>query len=287
MTDQDQGTFPDRGETAVERAARRGEAAELLFRALRRGEASAALLVAPHLDPAAALESPGARVVGAAAVAAHIGKRWPLTSVYEAGTWSGPYQDGETTVVTGEFPRLGAAPKAVTITVTFGEDDRIIKIVLATEPRPAPKAVRAIPAEVAGLIDGALANGTPVALAYVTADGGPELSLRGSLQVFSPTELSIWVRNPQGGLVKSIAANPRVSLLYRDSKLRTTLVIKGQARVDDGEEARRRAYELAPEVEQTHDPARKGAALIIAVTEIAGSTPLGAVLVRPAEEAAR
>lgn len=282
MTDQE--TFPGR-ETAPERATRRREAAELLFRALRRGEASAASRVAPYLDPDAALESPWAHVVGAAAVVAHIGQRWPFTSVYEVGTWTGPQEDGETVVTAGEFPRLGAAPKAVTITVTFGADDRIIKIAEATQPRPAPKAVQAIPAEVAGLIDGALANGTPVALAYVTADGVPELSLRGSLQAFSPTQLSIWVRNAHGGLVKSIATNPHVSLLYRDSKLRTTLVIKGQAHVDDREDVRRRAYELAPEVEQTHDPARKGAALIIDVTEISGSTPHGAVLVRPGEAA--
>jgi hypothetical protein len=280
----DQGTFQDRGETAEGRADRRRKAAELLFRALRRGEASAAVRVAPHLDPDATLESPWALVRGAAAVVVHIGKRGPFTSVYEVGTWTGPHQDGETAVMVGEFPRLGAAPKAVTITLTFNQGDRIVKIVEATEPRPKAAAVQTIPAEVAGLIDGALANGTPVALAYVSGEGLPELSLRGSLQVFSPTKLSIWVRNPQGGLARSVGTNPHVSLLYRDSKLRTTLVIKGQAHVDDREDVRWRAYELAPEVEQTHDPAREGAALIIDVTEISGSTPLGAVLVRPGGE---
>lgn len=95
------------------------------------------------------------------------------------------------------------------------------------------------------------------------------------------------MRNPEGGLVKSVKTNPHVSLLYRDSKLRTTLVIKGQGHVDDREDVRRRAYELAPEVEQMHDPARTGAALIIDVTEISGSTPLGAVLVLPGGEDAR
>lgn len=281
-----QGTFQGRGETAEGSAARRREAAELLFRALRRGEPSAAGRVATHLDPDAALESPWERVRGAAAVVEHIGKRWPFTSVYETGTWTGPRQDGETAVMTGEFPRVGAAPKAATITMTFNAGDRIVRIVEAAEPRPKAEAVPTIPAEVAGLIDGALANGTPVALAYVTADGLPVLSLRGSVQVFSPTELSIWVRNPKGGLLKSVQTNPNVSLLYRDSRLRTTLVIKGQAHADDREEVRRRAYELAPEVEQTHDPARAGAALIIDVTEISGSTPLGSVLVRPDGEVA-
>lgn len=262
--------------------ARRREAADLLFRALRRGEASAAARVAAHLDPGVTLESPWEHVTGSAAVVEHIGKRWPFTSVYEVGTWTGPRQDGETAVVVGEFPRLGAAPKAVTITVTFNAGDRIAKVVEAAEPRPKAEAVRTIPAGVAGLIDGALANGTPIALAYVSGEGRPELSLRGSVQVFGPAELSIWVRNPGGGLVTSVQANPHVSLLYRDSKLRTTLVIKGQAHVDDREDVRRRAYDLAPEVEQTHDPARAGAALIIDVTEISGSTPLGAVLVLPA-----
>jgi hypothetical protein len=267
----EQGTFQDR----------RIEAAELIFRALLRGEAGAAARVAPHLAPDATLGSPWEQVSGAAAVVEHIGRRWPFTSVYEVGTWTGPRLDGETAVVTGEFPRVGAAPKAVTITLTFNSDDRIAAIAERTEPRPKAEAVRTIPAEVAGLIDGALANGTPIAFAYVSADGAPELSLRGSVQVFGPTQLSIWVRNAKGGLVTSIETNPRVSLLYRDSKLRTTLVVKGLAHVDDGEDIRRRVYELTPEVEQTHDPARAGAALIIDVTQISGGTPLGAVLVLP------
>jgi hypothetical protein len=278
----DQGTSHDRGDMAQASAARRHEAAEVFFRALRRGESSAAARVAPYLDPDATLESRWAQARGAAAVREHIGKRWPYTSVYEVGTWTGPHLDGETAVMTGEFPRLGAAPNAAAITLTFGKDDRIVKIVEASEPRPRAEALTTIPADVAGLVDSALANGTPVTLAHVSGEGKPVISLRGSLQAFSPTELSIWVRNPKGGLATSVATNPDVSLLYRDSKLRTTLVIKGEAHVDGREEVRRRAYELAPEAEQMHDPAREGAALIIDVTEISGSTPQGAVLMRRA-----
>lgn len=272
----------DRGETAEASAARRHEAAEALFRALRRGEASAAARVTPYLDPDATLESRWAQASGATAVVEHIGKRWPFTSVYELGTWTGPRLDGQTAVITGEFPRLGAAPRAAVVTLTFGQDDQIVKVVEGIEPRPGAEAVTAIPADVAGIIDSALANGTPVTMAHVSPEGLPVLSLRGSVQVFSPTELSIWVRNPKGGLVTSVGTNPNVSLLYRDSKLRTTLVIKGRAHVDVREDARRRAYELAPEAEQMHDPAREGAALIIDVTEISGSTPQNAVLMRRA-----
>jgi hypothetical protein len=274
--------FQDRGETAEGSAARRHEAAEALFRALRRGEASAAARVAPYLAPDATLDSRWEQASGATAVVEHIGKRWPFTSVYELGTWTGPRLDGQTAVITGEFPRLGAAPRAAVVTLTFGQDDQIVKVVEGIEPRPGAEAVTAIPADVAGIIDSALANGTPVTMAHVSSEGLPVLSLRGSVQVFSPTELSIWVRNPKGGLVTSVGTNPNVSLLYRDSKLRTTLVIKGRAHVDDREDARRRAYELAPEAEQMHDPAREGAALIIDVTEISGSTPQNAVLMRRA-----
>jgi hypothetical protein len=283
----DEGTFHDHSETARSSAVRRHEAAETFFRAFRRGEASAAARVAPYLDPDATLESRWARARGAAAVVEHIGKRWPYTSVYEVGTWTGPRLDGETAVMTGEFPRLGAAPKAAAITLTFGADDRIVRIVEGTEPRRGAEAVSAIPADVAGIIDSALANGTPVTVAHVNGEGLPVISLRGSLQVFSPTELSIWVRNPKGGLATSVGTNPNVSLLYRDSKLRTTLVIKGQAHVVEREDVRRRAYELAPEAEQMHDPAREGAALIIDVTEVSGSTPHGAVLVQRAAGDAR
>ena len=46
---------------------------------------------------------------------------------------------------------------------------------------------------------------------------------------------------------------------------------------------RERVYQLAPEVEQNHDTARKGAALIIDVSSLGGSTVRGMVRVAPSQ----
>ena len=108
------------------------------------------------------------------------------------------------------------------------------------------------------------------------------LSLRGSTQVYSDTQLCIWVRNAEGGIVKTMQRNNRVSLLYRDSKLRTTLIVQGRGHVASDPAIRERVFNLAPEVEQNHDPGRKGAALIIDVGSLQGTTVRGLVRVAPA-----
>jgi hypothetical protein len=105
--------------------------------------------------------------------------------------------------------------------------------------------------------------------------------LRGSTQVFSDTQLCIWVRNAEGGIVRTMARNDRVSLLYRDSKTRTTLIVQGRGHVETSPAIRERVFQLAPEVEQNHDPARKGAALIIDITTLQGTSVRGMVKVAP------
>ena len=138
-----------------------------------------------------------------------------------------------------------------------------------------------LPGFVRGIINGALANGTPIVVAYTDENGQPVLSLRGSTQVYSDTQLCIWVRNADGGIVRTMARNPRVSLLYRDSKTRTTLIIQGRGHVETSPEVRDRVFALSPEVEQNHDTARKGAALIIDITSLQGSSVRGMVRVTP------
>jgi hypothetical protein len=119
-------------------------------------------------------------------------------------------------------------------------------------------------------------------VAYTDESGQPVLSLRGSTQAYSDTKLCIWVRNAEGGLVKSLSKNPKMALLYRDSKSRTTLIFQGRGHVETDEAVRERVYRLAPEVEQNHDPGRRGAALLIDVTQLQGTTVRGLIkLARP------
>lgn len=266
---------------AAIRPPRRYEAAEAYVWALRRGEASAAERVERHLASDVVLQGSAGELVGRDAVLAHVTGDWPSTPVFQFGGWSNPQPTDDGLVVTAEFPAMGAAPTGGRITFQFNEHDEIARVTetLVSAPRPEPQ--REIPLFVRGLIDGALANGTPMVVGYVDDAGEASLSLRGSIQVYGPTQLCIWLRSAEGGLAAAAERNATISLLYRDSKLRATLLVKGKGHLERDDEVRRRVYELSPEVEQLHSPNRTGAALLIDVTEIRGTSPRGGILVQP------
>jgi hypothetical protein len=121
-------------------------------------------------------------------------------------------------------------------------------------------------------INSALAEARPVAVTYVDTEGRPHMSLRGSVQVYSPDQLSIWVRHPEGGIVEHIAKNPHVALLYRNADTKSTYTFMGRARVDDDEAVRQTVFEASPEPERNHDPERHGAAVIIDLDSAKGFT---------------
>jgi hypothetical protein len=120
-------------------------------------------------------------------------------------------------------------------------------------------------------------------VAYTDESGAPNLSLRGSTQVYSDTQLSMWVRHATGGMANALKKNPRMALMYRDPPARTNLSFEGTAHFETDEDVRNRVFDLSPEVEQKHDLARTGAALLIDITRLSGNTPRGGVrMVRPA-----
>jgi hypothetical protein len=122
-------------------------------------------------------------------------------------------------------------------------------------------------------VNGALNDGTPVVVSYVDPDGQPSLSFRGSTHVYSPTQLAIWVRNPEGGLGKALAKNAKITLLYRNPQTRAMLQFRGSAHVDNAPEIREKVYGGAPEREQAADPDKKGFPLIIDLTRVDGALP--------------
>jgi hypothetical protein len=256
----------------------RVSAAEAYVKALRTGEGSAAARLSPWLADDVVLRSGQDEVSGHDAVLARVTGQWPLTPVLVHGGWSSPRLEGEQVLVSAEFGPIGAAPTRIDLTFGFNAAGQIASIDQKTVPQtPLPAADR-LPDLVRGLVNGALANGTPLCVAYTDASGQPVQSLRGSTQVYGDTQLCIWVRNPSGGLVTAMQGpNRRVSLLYRDSKTRTTLIFQGQGRVETDPAVRARVYDLAPEVEQNHDPARRGAALVIDITQLQGTTVRGPV----------
>lgn len=122
-------------------------------------------------------------------------------------------------------------------------------------------------------VNHALEEGKPVVVSYVDQEGQPQLSFRGSTQVYSPTQLAIWVRNPEGGLQKALAANPRLTLLYRNTEPRMMLIFKGRGHLVSSEDVRKKVYETAPQSEQNADRDRKGMALIIDLDRVNGVIP--------------
>ncbi|HEV7664428.1 MAG TPA: pyridoxamine 5'-phosphate oxidase family protein [Chloroflexota bacterium] len=259
----------------------RTQAAEAYVKALRTGEPSATQQASQYLADDVVLATAQGEVSGHDNVLQRITGQWPLTPVFQLTGFSPPREEGDTVKVDAELPPLGAAPRSLSLTFSFNGGDKIKRVEQKQEAPPPQPPTDTIPSFVRGIINGALANGTPMVVAYTDEDGQPVLSLRGSVQVYSDTQLCIWVRNADGGIVKTMTRNPRLSLLYRDSKTRTTLIVQGKGHVETSPEIRERVFQLSPEVEQNHDTGRKGAALIIDIASLGGSTVRGGIKVAP------
>jgi hypothetical protein len=260
----------------------RTQAAEAYVKALRTGEPSATQHASQYLAEDVVLVTAQGEVAGRNEVLKRITGQWPLTPVFQHAGFAAPREEDGTVKVEADFPPMGAAPQKLSLRFSFNGSDQIERIEQQQEAAP-PQQSETLPGFVRGIINGALANGTPMVVAYCDENGQPALSLRGSTQVYSDTQLCIWVRNAEGGIVRAMGRNPRVSLLYRDSKTRTTLIIQGRGHIETSPEVRERVYQLAPEVEQNHDPARTGAALVIDIASLQGTTVRGMVRVTPAQ----
>jgi hypothetical protein len=126
--------------------------------------------------------------------------------------------------------------------------------------------------EIAAAIDGAALRGAALALAYVRDDLSPAVSFRGSTHVHRPTELGLWARKRDGGLVAAIAERPRVSLVYYGGPGGPGpmfLSIEGRARV--APEINDEVWAAIIEGERQQDPERNGVAVLIEVDTVAGA----------------
>ena len=121
--------------------------------------------------------------------------------------------------------------------------------------------------ELKGIINTALSEHTPMVLASVDAQGQPRLTFRGSIQTYSDDQIGFWARNPGGGTMDNIAANPHVAMTMRNPDTRVVLQLMGRARRVEGAE-RERVYANAPEFEQRADAEKKGAAVIVDLDKV-------------------
>jgi hypothetical protein len=250
-------------------------AAQLYVKALRTGEASALARLADHVAADAVLSTGNAEFSGHDALLARVTGLWPQTIVYSQGAWGYPEETEGKVTVSGSFTKVGAAPKVTRLTFSFDGSDKITRIEQISEARAPLDVTNAIPDVVRGLINGALANGTPLLMACTDPSGKPLLSVRGSVHTYSDYQLAAWLRHGDGGTAEALAANPRCALAYWDSAVRAMLNIEGLGKVSTDETVRNRVYDMSPEVEQMHDLDRKGAALIVDITKMSGFTSAG------------
>ena len=191
-------------------------------------------------------------------------------------TFSAPTFDGDEADVEVVLP-AGGPLAGLGLHVAFAEG-RIVRVeqVLRMAPPPEPTPL-ALSDELRAIVDGALANGTPLTVAYVDADGAPHLSPRGSTSAHSPTQLAMWVRDPAGGLLAAIGSNPHVALLYRDPATGASFQFAGRARDDADDAVRDEVYGRAPAPERNLDARRLGRAVVIDLDRVEGTGPTGRV----------
>jgi len=254
---------------------RRTEAAEAYVLALRTGEASAAARAGELLAPDVELIDGKASFRGREQVLQRITGWWPFTAKFRRGAWSAPREEGDAVIVSGELPPPGAGPAAIEVRLAFDGEDRIRRVEYAGTPG-VTQTTNVIPDFVKALVDPARMNNAPLTAAYTGEDGAPVLSFRGSVQVYGPTQLSMWLRNPEGAMVRALAKDPRMALSYFDS-YGNWLLFEGWAQVERDPRASRRVFDLLPEVERNHDPSCTGAALIVNVEHMEASTAWGRV----------
>jgi hypothetical protein len=123
------------------------------------------------------------------------------------------------------------------------------------------------------IVNTALERGRMISVAYVSAEGRPELSFRGSVQAYSDTQLAIWVRNPEGGILKAVTSgHPHIALLYGElgAQSKAFVTFRGRGHVDPSESVRRKVYDDSPAIERDMDKDRKGVALIIDLDSVEG-----------------
>ena len=263
---------------------KRERAVEAYLKALRTGEASATATAAKHLANDVTLNTVGAHMWGNGpeefkgkdAVVYQITGIGVMTNVYRTAPWTAPVSEGDKVTVSAE---PGGLISSTTLTFTFNDQDQITHVDQVNKGGAPAAAGKVIPPHAKAFIDSALANNTPAVVAYTGDNGAPVLSMRGSTVVYSDTELAMWVRHAGGGMAKTLAKNPAMSLMWRDNGSRANVMVEGTARFDDDPEVRDRVFELIAETEQRHDLGRTGAALIIDVKKMMGSTPRGGIRV--------
>lgn len=117
----------------------------------------------------------------------------------------------------------------------------------------------------------AFAEGHPIVVAGVTAEGEPTVSFRGTAQTLGDSAVAFWTRDAAAStLTASLETHPVVVLVYSNMAERRFYQFKGRARLNDDPEIDRTVYDNSHPMEQERDPERTGKAIVVDLTSVRG-----------------
>ena len=118
------------------------------------------------------------------------------------------------------------------------------------------------------LLDNALADGTPCLIGTADKVGHPQISPKGSVAVYDDHTLCYWERSHRTSRAR-IGENPHVMVYYRNPARKENpyragcIRFHGKARIVANGPEREKAWTLTNHEEQSKDPDKKGAAVLI------------------------
>lgn len=232
---------------------------------LRKGDPALAELLYEDL----VYQNLGLELSGRAQVLAHLlGKN--TGRLYRDAEWGTPAAHGDAALIVAQMPSGSSFNDKILLLHFRGDQVSVIQEQLRLPMATPGEAALSIGADLRRLINSALETRSPMLLAYMDEGEQPAVSFRGSVQVIADDRLALWVRNPGGRLIRAIAANPKVALMYRNEDRRATFQFQGRARIVDDMQEQRRIYDALPKVERDHDFAGLGRAVIIELDRIEG-----------------
>lgn len=257
----------------------RTDAARAVMAVLTPGANPAATrTAAEHMAAGVTMRSPRGEASGVEGVLKLLQNEDLAVRFFSQATWAEPEAQGADIVLVAKLPAVMPIG-GITTRLSFDRSERVTAVTQSFLPAaPLEPSPLHLTRDIAEAVDNALANGTPIVVAYVDPQGQPHISPRGTVQVFSPTQLALWNRSAEGGMTKAMATNPRLSFFYRNPASRTTYSFEGRAKITESEAERNSIFEASPVIEQRADPERKGVALIIDVDRVQGTRPQGRVL---------
>jgi hypothetical protein len=257
----------------------KSELAKIYVKAQADGSDASISLLEPHLAEDVLLTMALGPVDGKAAVLTQM--KNPVTMYnFTTGTWQEPVVDGEAVRMTSSMP-IQATLGGFNLTFNYTAEGKLHRVLMQPIPAPPmPVSELRLTDEIRQIVNEAPTKGLSLLVAAVDVDGQPRLSLRGSLSVFSDTQLCFWARNLAGRTALGLEQNPRLTLWYRDAPNRLNFVFYGRGRIAGDEATRQVVYNQAIESERRADAQMKGGAVLVDLDALEGVAPSGRVNMR-------